>query len=109
MASFVLENRPLFEKHTGVNIMEVLKSAVVEWESEKANDRIAVITDNAMNMDVAVREVRLAPHIKCFAHTLNLATEAGLSLPHVSLLLGRVRWVASFFHQRFASKQKLKS
>lgn len=113
MANFVLQTRPLFEAHTGVNIAEVLKSAVTEWELERAKHGIAVVSDNARNMDVAVREAGLAPHIKCFAHTLNLATQAGLSVPRVSRLLGRVRRVAAFFHRSstatavFASKQKM--
>lgn len=35
----------------------------------------------ARNIDVAVREARGAPHIKCFTHTLNLATRVGRSKP----------------------------
>ncbi|XP_065140690.1 E3 SUMO-protein ligase ZBED1-like [Paramisgurnus dabryanus] len=50
-------------------------------------------------MDVAVREAGLAPHVRCFAHTLNLASQAGLSVPRVSRLLGRVRRIAAFFHR----------
>ena len=113
MASFVLQTRPLFESHTGRNIAEVLKLAVVEWELERANHNIAVVTDNARNMDVAVKESGLAPHIKCFAHTLNLASQAGLSVNRVSRLLGRVRRIAAFFHRSamatavLAAKQKL--
>ncbi|KAM8732386.1 E3 SUMO-protein ligase ZBED1-like [Acanthopagrus schlegelii] len=63
------------------------------------NHGIAVVTDNARNMDVAVREAGLKPHIKCFAHTINLATQAGLGVPRVARLLGRVRRVAAFFHR----------
>ncbi|XP_051999904.1 zinc finger BED domain-containing protein 4-like [Xyrauchen texanus] len=39
------------------------------------------------------------PHVRCFAHTLNLASQAGLSVPRVSCLLGRVRRIAAFFHR----------
>ncbi len=77
MTNFVLQTRPLFESHTGANIAKVLRSAVTEWELERANHAIAVITDNARNMDIAVREAGLVPHIKCFAHMLNLATQSG--------------------------------
>ncbi|KAI4875045.1 hypothetical protein NFI96_001341 [Prochilodus magdalenae] len=110
MVGFVLQTRPLFETHTGVNIAEVLKSTVTEWELGRVNHGIAVVTDNARNMDVPVREAGLAPHIKCFAHTLN--SVAGLSVPRVSRLLAKVRRVAAAFHRSttvtavLASKQK---
>jgi len=78
---------------------EVFKSAVSEWGLQKANRGITVVTDNARNMDVAVREAALAPHVRCFAHTLNLASQTGLSVPHVRRLLGRVRRIAAFFHR----------
>lgn len=99
MVNFVLQTRPLFETHTGTNIAEVLKSAVSEWGLQKANRGIAVVTDNVRNMDVAVREAALAPHVRCFAHTLNLASQVGLSVPRMSRLLGRVRRIAAFFHR----------
>lgn len=99
MESVVLQTRPLFESHTGANIAEVLQTAVTDWELKKPNHGIAIVTDNARNMDVAVREARLKPHIKCFAHTINLATQAGLGVPRVARLLGRVRRVAAFFHR----------
>ncbi len=46
-----------------------------------------------------MREAGLSPHIKCFAHTLNLASQAGLNVSRVSRLLGRVRKVMAFFHR----------
>ncbi|XP_073332449.1 E3 SUMO-protein ligase ZBED1-like [Pagrus major] len=113
LAGFVLQTRPLLESHTGANIAEVLKEAVAEWQLERQQQSIAVVTDNARNMDVAVREAGLAPHIKCFAHTLNLATQAGLSVPRISRLLGRIRRIVNFFHRSptatavLAAKQKL--
>lgn len=41
MASFILGNCPLFETFSGVNVTEVLTSALLEWETEKTNDGIA--------------------------------------------------------------------
>lgn len=99
MVSFVLQTRPLFETHSGTNIAQVLTDAVAEWKLERPKHGIAVVTDNARNMDVAVREAGLGPHVKCFAHTLNLATQAGLAVPRVSRLLGRIRRIVAFFHR----------
>lgn len=113
MKSFVLQTRPLFESHTGTNIADVLKATIQEWELERSAHSIAVVTDNAHNMIVAVREAGLSPHIKCFAHTLNLASQAGLHVPRVSRLLGRMRKVVAFFHCNttatavLAAKQKM--
>lgn len=53
-------------------------------------------------MDVVVRKARLAPHIKCFAHMVYLATQAGVTEPHVSRSLGWVRLVAAFLHRSSA-------
>lgn len=72
MANFVLQTH---QTHTGADIALVLKSAVSEWGLQKANRGNAVVMDNARNMDVAVREAG------CFAYTLNLASQAGLSEP----------------------------
>lgn len=61
----------LFESHTGCSIGKVLKSSLVEWGLDKENNNhqsIAVVTDNARNMDVAMKEAGLSPHIKLFAH-----------------------------------------
>uniref|UniRef100_A0A9J8BL29 BED-type domain-containing protein n=1 Tax=Cyprinus carpio carpio TaxID=630221 RepID=A0A9J8BL29_CYPCA len=99
MQYYVLQTRQLSESHTGVNIAQVLKSAVKEWGLDKIGTRIV--------------EAELSPHIRCFAHTLNLASQAGLKVNAVSRLLGRVRRVASFFHRSstatavLTTKQKL--
>lgn len=70
---------------------------------------IAIVTDNARNMDVAVREAGFELHIKCFAHTANLASQAGLRVGPISRLLGRVRRVSTFFHKSPAAEAVLES
>ena len=52
---------------------------------------------------VVVMEAGLVPHIKCFAHTLNLETQAGLSEPHLSYLLERASRIKAFLHQSSAA------
>ncbi|XP_041830825.1 E3 SUMO-protein ligase ZBED1-like [Melanotaenia boesemani] len=97
--SFVLQTRELSESHTGVNIAHVLRNALTEWELTRPQRTIACVTDNASNMDIAVRESGLHPHIKCLAHVINLASKRGLAVSRVARLLGRVRRVTTFFHK----------
>lgn len=68
MVSFVLQTCPLFQTHSGTNIAQVLTEAVAKWELERPKHAIAVVMDDTRNMDVAVREAGLWPHIKCFTH-----------------------------------------
>ncbi|KAK0144340.1 Zinc finger BED domain-containing protein 1 [Merluccius polli] len=96
--SFVLQTCELSESHTGVNIADVLRNALREWELTRPQTTIACVTDNASNMDIAVRESGLHPHIKCLAHVVNLASKRGLAVSRVVRLLGRVRRV-TFFHK----------
>ncbi|XP_017294385.1 E3 SUMO-protein ligase ZBED1 isoform X2 [Kryptolebias marmoratus] len=96
----------------GANMAEVLLEAVSEWELKKPNRSIAIVTDDVDNTEVAVRQVGLEPQVQCFAHTVNLATRAGLGVTRVTALLGRMRRVISVFQSPTAAavlkfKQKL--
>lgn len=97
MKSFVLQTRVLNEAHTGKNIGALLRDACSEWSISDKNP--ALVTDNARNMLVAGVEAQFTPHITCFAHTLNLASQKGLGVSNASRLLGRVRRIVSFFHR----------
>lgn len=67
----------------------------------------AIVTDNAANMIRAV-EIMGLTHVGCFAHIINLASQAGLKLPNVARLLGRVRHIAKFFHRSTSATRILK-
>lgn len=41
----------------------------------------------------------LHPHVGCFAHVINLATQRGLKVAQMDRLLGRVRRIVKFFHK----------
>ncbi|XP_046692240.1 E3 SUMO-protein ligase ZBED1 [Silurus meridionalis] len=93
----------MHDSHTGNNIAELLKEAVTEWGSEEKHP--VIVTDNASNMNVAAGLADMT-HIRCFAHSLNLASQKALKLPAVERLLGRIRRVTSFFrHSTIASHQ----
>nr|XP_055038565.1 E3 SUMO-protein ligase ZBED1-like [Misgurnus anguillicaudatus] len=50
-------------------------------------------------MIVAGAEAQFSPHITCFAHTLNLASQKGLGVDRASRLLGKVRKIVCYFHR----------
>ncbi|KAL6479271.1 hypothetical protein MHYP_G00127040 [Metynnis hypsauchen] len=111
MKNYVLQTRILNDTHTGVHIGTVLREACEEWNIQ--DKKPALVTDNASNMSIAGKEASLSPHIKCFAHTINLTTQKGLKCAGAVRLLGRVRRIVAFFHRStvatavFKEKQRL--
>ncbi|XP_034024641.1 zinc finger BED domain-containing protein 1-like [Thalassophryne amazonica] len=104
LMAFVLQTRAMHESHTGTDIAELLKTALDEWSI--ASKIPAIVTDNAANMTVAA-ELTSMLHFKCFAHTLNLASQRALKLPNVARLLGRVRRITSFFRRSVTASHVL--
>ena len=109
MKNLVLQTRPLAEVHAGKNIGQILTNAQKEWKIERPHDICPLVTDNASNMDIAPKEANMSPHIKCFAHTINLAAQRGTGVPQVARLLGRIRRIAAFFHSSSAAAAILKA
>lgn len=105
----VLQTRPIYDAHTSENLAEVLREAVVEWKLDRPNVTIPVTTDNAKNIVNATKEAGLSPHIGCFAHTVNLASQKGLGVNQMSRLLGKVRKVVTFFHRSTTAAAVLKA
>nr|XP_023657651.1 zinc finger BED domain-containing protein 1-like [Paramormyrops kingsleyae] len=91
----VSQTRAMHESHTGSNIAELLKAALEEWDLVSKDP--AIVTDNAANKDSIAAELAGMLHFRCFAHTLNLASQRALKLPAVARLLGRVRRISTFF------------
>lgn len=96
MVSHVLQTRAFFESHTGKNVADLLREVMAEWGLVDKDP--ALVTDNASNMLVAA-EISKLTHVKCFAHSLNLAAQRALKLPAVSRLLGRVRTIVAYFRR----------
>ncbi len=104
LAACVLQMRAMKESHTGANDAELLQSVANEWKI--ANKDLVFMTDNASNMAVAAQLGKF-PHVRCYAHTLNLASQRALKLPAVSRLLGRVRCIVTFFHRSTTANHQL--
>ncbi len=105
LVSYVLQRRAMHDSHTGGNIAELLKEAVTEWGLEEKHP--VIVTDNASNMNVAAGLADMT-HVRCFAHSLNLASQKALKLPAVEGLLGRIRRVTSFFRRSTIASHQLK-
>lgn len=106
MQNYVLQTRILNDAHTGKNIGRVLSDACSEWDITEKTP--ALVSDNARNMTVAGVEAGLSPHVKCFAHTINLATQKSLKTNGADRLLGKVRRIVSFFHRSTTATAVLK-
>ncbi|XP_048857122.1 E3 SUMO-protein ligase ZBED1-like isoform X2 [Brienomyrus brachyistius] len=104
LTACVLQTRAMNESHTGTNVAELLQSVANEWKI--ANKNLVLVTDNASNMAIAAQLSKF-PHVRCYAHTLNLASQRALKLPAVSRLLGRVRRIVTFFHRSTTAKHQL--
>uniref|UniRef100_A0A3B4FMZ3 BED-type domain-containing protein n=1 Tax=Pundamilia nyererei TaxID=303518 RepID=A0A3B4FMZ3_9CICH len=104
LLSYVLQARTLHESHTGANIANLLQNTPQEWGI--ADKNLVVVTDNASNMTIATQLAGYL-HVKCFAHTLNLASQRALNLPAVARVLGRVRRITGFFNRSTVANHAL--
>jgi hypothetical protein len=68
-----------------------------------------LISVNAANMEKAGRLFGAIPHLKCYAHTINLAVQKVLKIKKVSHILAKVRRVVSYFHHSSIATAMLKS
>ncbi|XP_067285697.1 E3 SUMO-protein ligase ZBED1-like [Pseudorasbora parva] len=101
IVSHVLQTRAVYESHTGAHMARLFLDVVEEWQL--TDKSVVLVTDNATNM-ISAAEIGKFPHVKCFAHTLNLAAQRALKLPAFSRLLGRVRRISAYFHRSTKAK-----
>lgn len=95
LQNHVLQTRVFNEAHTGNNLAVLLQDVCREWKIEDKNP--ALVTDNARNMILAGVGAEMEPHVRCIAHTLNLASQKALKVDRVSELLVKMRKVVTFF------------
>ena len=108
-ANYILQTRQLKESHTAGNSAKFLEESLNEW-GLKRDLPTPVTTYNASNIVAGISLAEgIQPHIRCFAHTLNLATQRGINVNQVDRVLGRVSRVVSFFHISTTATSVLKS
>ena len=93
LKSKLLATRKIDDRHTGENIVKALKSVQEEFDIAKVS---ALTTDNASNMLVAARLYNV-PHVRCFAHSLQLAVHSGLTIPSIVSVVSQCRHLVGHF------------
>ena len=78
LVSLCLAVEPFTGRHTGVNIASCLKQILRDFNIDPAAVS-AVITDNASNMDLALRLGEWNSR-HCFGHTLQLTIDDGIKM-----------------------------
>lgn len=106
LRNHVLQTRVFNDSHTGRNIGALLKEACADWNILDKDP--ALVTVNARNMIVAGLEAEMRPHLVCFAHTLNLASQKALQVDTAAKLLGRVRRLVGFLHRSIRGAEILR-
>ncbi|XP_046567978.1 E3 SUMO-protein ligase ZBED1-like [Haliotis rubra] len=57
----VLQTRPIFDSHTGVNIADVFKQAIDDWELKRPHGQQPITSDSAANVCLAVDIAVMTP------------------------------------------------
>lgn len=105
--SYVLCTTEMLEDHTADNLQAEFEVVLDDWKLQK--NRISVTTDNASNISAAMAQSGVAVHVKCMAHTLNLATQKALKVSAISKLCGKVRRVVAFFKRSTKAANHLRT
>lgn len=106
MITRVLNTSFVPQAHTSENICAFLKEVANEWNIDEKI--VAIVTDNASNMKLAVT-LGGWKHVSCFAHTLNLAvTDALKNNSELNGILARCRSLVAFFKQSSKANSQLK-
>ncbi|XP_069694254.1 zinc finger BED domain-containing protein 6-like [Periplaneta americana] len=103
MKSSLLENFVYSEKHTAENLCNELKRVVREWRIE--NKVVAVVSDNVANIVAAIRLTGWR-HVPCFAHTLNLFVDSGLTC--IRDITMKVKRIVELFKRSPQASEKLR-
>lgn len=86
----------LEERHTAENIALGLEMIFLDWNLEK--QIFAVVHDNASNMINAGENLQnIKEHVKCAAHTLQLAVNDALQLESVACVIQKARQIVGHF------------
>ncbi|KOB74120.1 Uncharacterized protein OBRU01_02555 [Operophtera brumata] len=102
----LLECAPLPGSHTATNIAAEISRLMNDLSLEKKQILI-ITTDNARNMENAVKIHLGLKHFGCFAHTLNLVVENALEVEEVKTTIDTVKCIVSYYKRSTTAMEKL--
>ena len=93
-------------RHTGVNIASCLKHILSDYKIDRTAVS-AVVTDNASNMDLAVRLGEWNSR-HCFGHTLQLAIDDGIKMsPGIQEMIKSAKAIVAFYNHSTKATERL--
>ena len=104
MRNVAVATRPFDTQHSG-DIRTILKAIAEEFE---ITSLAGVVTDNATNMVASMLTGELGLHIRCFAHTLQLAVNDEMKLPAISKATAAARRLVGHFNHSAQATKALK-
>lgn len=102
----LLECAPLPGSHTAVNIAEEISRIIDDLGIDKKQILITT-TDNALNMQNAVKRHLGLKNFGCFAHTLNLVVEKALEVDTVKSTIEKVKAAVAYYKRSNIAMEKL--
>lgn len=100
---FVLAVVHLKERHTASYIAEELLTVA----KELGVSPVVITTDNGSNIKAAARHNNWI-RFPCYAHTLNIAVQAGLDVEEIATVLGKAKTIVAHFKHSSVASAKLK-
>jgi hypothetical protein len=106
LESIVLQTRSVDERHTAINLAELLNSAVEEWGIK--GKVVACVHDNASNITLANTPQFVDwQSCPCFAHTLQLSILDGMKTAKVDEIVPACNKLVAHFHHSTVSTKAL--
>lgn len=109
ITTYVLNTSSSNERQTADNLKEQLDSVIKEWRLNTNTKRLCITSDNASNIVKAISmSFYTLTHVRCFAHTINIAVQKALKVKSVNTCIGHIKRIVGFFARSPAAKGLLK-
>ena len=104
LQSFCLDTVPLFEDHTGQNIIEAIQDVSTNWNLS-TEYLVATTTDNGSNFIAGMNSAGCL-RISCFGHNLDLAINKALNVSSIQQAIRKCHTLIELFNRSWKKKQR---